>query len=287
MIRAIQDRLLGSRDTVELKHRCYNGVCLTASAGCLTACVLNTIGGLPLLVTVATFFIGSIYLGLYAASRRQDAYRPVLWLYVLSGVALLILTWFYNGGITGADTFVSMVALVAMTVVLKSKRVLVTMVVFFPVMSALFLLEYRYPGWVIGYNTRPQQFFDVYFTFVIATLVILTVIDLILQAHDLEKRRLHQTQRILEDKMEDLERTNRDVRAALSKVKTLSGLLPICSSCKNIRNDQGYWDRIESYIQRHSDAEFSHGICPQCARKLYPDLMLESDDGVNQDDDVD
>lgn len=60
---------------------------------------------------------------------------------------------------------------------------------------------------------------------------------------------------------------------ALAEVKTLSGLLPICASCKRVRDDKGYWNQIEAYISRHSDALFSHGICPDCARRLYPDLM--------------
>ncbi|CAB1084727.1 hypothetical protein D1AOALGA4SA_12237 [Olavius algarvensis Delta 1 endosymbiont] len=64
---------------------------------------------------------------------------------------------------------------------------------------------------------------------------------------------------------------------AIEEIKTLSGLLPICSSCKKIRDDQGYWTRIESYIEQHSDAEFSHGICPKCAKKLYPDLDIYKD----------
>jgi len=58
---------------------------------------------------------------------------------------------------------------------------------------------------------------------------------------------------------------------ALSQVKTLSGLLPICASCKKVRDDTGYWNRIESYIQRHSDAEFSHGMCPECSDEFYGD----------------
>ena len=61
------------------------------------------------------------------------------------------------------------------------------------------------------------------------------------------------------------------LQKALSEVKTLSGLLPICSSCKRIRDDKGYWKQIESYIKDHSEAEFSHGICPECIKKLYPE----------------
>ena len=62
---------------------------------------------------------------------------------------------------------------------------------------------------------------------------------------------------------------------ALDNVKKLSGLLPICSSCKKIRDDKGYWQQIESYIRERSEAQFSHGICPDCMKKLYPDLMQD------------
>jgi PAS domain S-box-containing protein len=58
---------------------------------------------------------------------------------------------------------------------------------------------------------------------------------------------------------------------ALAKVKTLSGMLPICSNCKKIRDDKGYWNQIESYIAKHTEVDFSHSICPECAKKLYPD----------------
>jgi PAS domain S-box-containing protein len=57
----------------------------------------------------------------------------------------------------------------------------------------------------------------------------------------------------------------------LTKVKTLSGLLPICASCKKIRDDHGYWQKLETYVREHSNAEFSHSICPDCMQKLYPD----------------
>jgi hypothetical protein len=62
------------------------------------------------------------------------------------------------------------------------------------------------------------------------------------------------------------------LQESLAEIKTLSGLLPICSSCKNIRDDKGYWNQIEVYISGHSEAEFSHSICPECAKKLYPDI---------------
>jgi AmiR/NasT family two-component response regulator len=74
-----------------------------------------------------------------------------------------------------------------------------------------------------------------------------------------------------EDLME-LRRLNAELEAALAHVKTLSGLLPICASCNKIRDDEGYWQRVEVYIRDHSDADFTHGICPECAMRLYPQL---------------
>lgn len=68
-----------------------------------------------------------------------------------------------------------------------------------------------------------------------------------------------------------------DLRDALQRVKTLSGLLPICAGCKRIRNDAGSWQAIERYIKEHSNAEFTHGLCPECARNLYPDIPLTFD----------
>ena len=65
-----------------------------------------------------------------------------------------------------------------------------------------------------------------------------------------------------------------ELKEALDNVKTLRGMLPICASCKKIRDDNGYWNQIESYIKHHSEAEFSHGICPECTQKLYPYLEM-------------
>ena len=63
-----------------------------------------------------------------------------------------------------------------------------------------------------------------------------------------------------------------ELRDALSRVRLLSGFLPICARCKKIRDDRGYWQQIEAYIRDHSEAEFSHSICPDCVNELYPEL---------------
>ena len=74
-----------------------------------------------------------------------------------------------------------------------------------------------------------------------------------------------------------LEKRNVELQKALDEVKQLRGFLPICANCKNIRDDQGYWTQIESYICNHSEAKFTHSICPDCATKLYPEFNTPKD----------
>ncbi|EEF62259.1 putative PAS/PAC sensor protein [Pedosphaera parvula Ellin514] len=74
----------------------------------------------------------------------------------------------------------------------------------------------------------------------------------------------------------DVENTNSELKEALAKVKTLRGLLPICSGCKKIRDDKGYWNQIEFFIRDHSDANFSHGMCPECAKQFFPGFVAVS-----------
>jgi PAS domain S-box-containing protein len=87
---------------------------------------------------------------------------------------------------------------------------------------------------------------------------------------DITKRKLAETER---------ERLVIELQSALARVKSLSGLLPICSGCKKIRDDKGYWSQVESYIQIHSEAKFSHGLCPDCTKKYFPDFVEENNPG--------
>jgi PAS domain S-box-containing protein len=95
------------------------------------------------------------------------------------------------------------------------------------------------------------------------------VVAVVIAFHDITQRKQAEQER---------ERLILEHLDALSKIKTLSGMLPICSSCKRIRDDAGYWTQIETYLNEHSEAEFSHGMCPECAEKMYPEYYLKKDD---------
>jgi len=93
--------------------------------------------------------------------------------------------------------------------------------------------------------------------------------------HKRAQKELHLRNQELETTKINMESTNNELEHALKNIKQLSGMLPICAACKKIRNDNGYWEQIEMYVRNHSDAQFSHGICPDCAVKLYPEFYQD------------
>ncbi|MBN2340444.1 MAG: transporter substrate-binding domain-containing protein [Deltaproteobacteria bacterium] len=101
-----------------------------------------------------------------------------------------------------------------------------------------------------------------------------SLIRINLQLAEQNKRRqeAEQALRLANDTLEEnVKKRTRELETALSDVKTLTGLLPICSFCKGVRNDQGYWDKLEKYICDHTDAEVTHGLCPECFKREYPE----------------
>lgn len=88
-----------------------------------------------------------------------------------------------------------------------------------------------------------------------------------------------QTHLKLKSAEEEKSRLIEDLQAALREVKQLQGIIPICARCKKIRDDGGYWQQVEHYISTHSEAEFSHSLCPNCIQELYPELSEEEDEG--------
>ena len=149
--------------------------------------------------------------------------------------------------------------LLALRLILRTKRYIAGGVI----IAAVAMMTFRRRLSLYRYYTG-----DLFMTDIIAEWVALTVSFLILLGI------LYAT-RIIESEMRaqnEKEMLIGDLRHALAEIKTLKGIIPICSSCKKIRDDQGSWNMLELYISEHSDAEFSHGICPECAGRLYPDL---------------
>ena len=88
--------------------------------------------------------------------------------------------------------------------------------------------------------------------------------------------RIKRAEDALRQKEREQEKLVSQLRAALVEIKTLKGFIPICASCKKIRNDEGYWDQLEAYISKHTDAVFTHGLCPECVEKYKAEMKTVS-----------
>ena len=140
-------------------------------------------------------------------------------------------------------------------------------------------------GWIIGtgiyiddVQNESRAILKTLTNISIGILVVVALLSLYIIRRGMEDMKRRQAaERELQkhhDHLEELvEKRTFELRDALSKVRVLSGFLPICASCKNIRDDKGYWNQIEKYIREHTYAEFTHSICPDCAKKLYPGLV--------------
>lgn len=118
----------------------------------------------------------------------------------------------------------------------------------------------------VGNKETPYDHYDVELTQLLAG----TIWSIV------HRKRVHEHLREqIAARTEELEQRNRELQQALVDVQTLSGIVPICSYCKKIRDDQGYWNQLESYLSMRTEARFSHGICPACTRKEFPELQMD------------
>jgi CHASE1-domain containing sensor protein len=131
-----------------------------------------------------------------------------------------------------------------------------------------------------------QAWIVLFGSLLLTTLLALYMLRKFLYTVEIEQRVEQQVQTNQQLKNEILERTNAEaerdktilnLQLALDEVKTLRGILPLCSFCKKVRDDKGYWEQVDVYIHKHSQADISHGICPDCAKKHYPEIFRDLD----------
>jgi signal transduction histidine kinase len=115
------------------------------------------------------------------------------------------------------------------------------------------------------------------YSFSIAAFAVLISTLILIRFEKQISRLIYSHEKDIETYTNNLIKEKEKTELALAEIKQLKGMLPICSSCKKIRDDKGYWNHLELYIEEHSDASFSHGICPECIKKLYPEFKSKGD----------
>jgi uncharacterized PurR-regulated membrane protein YhhQ (DUF165 family) len=201
--------------------------------------------------SAVTTFVDLIFLAMAWEFFGKPALRLKLWLrafLTLLGVMWLDVVLFATGAFAGTPQYLSI-----MSGTLISRFIIAVFAL--PILYGYLYWQSRKEG--VQIENRP-------------------ILAILKQVAEIEQELSLAQQEIRRRKAAEIERDKviEELQQAISEIKTLRGFLPICSHCKSIRDDQGYWKRLEAYVAEHSEATFSHSICPLCAKKYYPDFDI-------------
>lgn len=266
--KALIKKLLGNAESTALEHKIFNTLLLLVSFTGLFTTISNITLEVPLPQVVITAVCTLMAIVAYIYSQVTKLYQVMTTPLAIFFYCALIVAFFVNNGTYGGAPyffFILIVPVIVLTPKLFQKKFIAFVFITIVLMIAS---EYFFPGMLIGYDNRIQQYFDIGTSLIICMGIVTFMVNSVFTRY-LEERRLKD--KLLEQAIKDKE----EIENAFREIKILRGFLPICSECKNIRDDKGYWKKIELYIREHSEAEFSHGICPECLLKLYPELYSE------------
>lgn len=205
----------------------------------------------------------SLFCFLYSKWRRQ--YKELVIPIAVYLYLLLCTGFFVTDGLNGSLPYFFFILVVYCVIFVERPFVFPVPLVLATVV-VMALIEYFQPRLFIPYDTRAQRFIDVTLSIVLSFSINSLFLWVIFHEYVRERK---ERDSMLRQAIRDRER----IDLAMREIKVLRGFLPICSHCKKIRNTEGQWMQLEEYIHAHSEATFSHGMCSECARSLYPDLF--------------
>ncbi|MGM0454466.1 MAG: hypothetical protein ACQERN_15045 [Thermodesulfobacteriota bacterium] len=232
-----------------------------------------------LIGTIDVAFICAMLSGIVLI--KQNRYKTAVYMNVVIGSLLVVLGIYAKTSVqieTGFNSFLVLVlAVIGFTAMFARKEVLLAASLFFlGVITINFFIVHPYIRPEIQFN-HISNFLNVLITLII--LFCLSYFNGLITNNALQRTQdeLDRNVELAETLEDKVRKRTRELEEHIDHIKVLKGLLPICSSCKKIRDDNGYWNLLEEYIHKHSDVRFSHSICPECTRTLYPDLAGKKD----------
>jgi hypothetical protein len=256
--------LLGDPATYSLENRIFNMIMILLSITGGIATTYNIILNNHIILTVCTAMSVCCTALAYGYSWKTRQYRRLVKPVVIYFFVILIVCWLANDGTNGAgaDFFF---LLMSLGILLLKRPLPGFMAAMIFTVIGLLTVEFFYPSLLIGYQTRIQRFLDVGISLVLCLVFNGIIIHMVFREY-LRERQLKDA--LLVQKISEKEA----LELAHREIKILQGFLPICAGCKMIRDQRGTWNHIEDYLSEHSEAKLSHGICPDCAARLYPEL---------------
>lgn len=232
-----------------IRKRIFLWMCLIAGVfATIVIAPMDALVHLPPFLSGGVFLFGLAFLAMFWLASRRGIYA-----YKISSVlvlALLNFAWFFNCGSQGPSALIFFSAAMLFTVIFEGATRIAFLSFFVVNALGLYFVEYSFPHLVNGYASSLLRLQDLAITVPAAMAMCVLMMLAVLNAHDAERMRLAQSKAELE--------------STLAEIRVLKGLLPICAACKKIRTEEGDWTQMEVYIEKHSHASFSHGLCPEC-----------------------
>lgn len=258
--------LFPSDDHAVMEIRLFRKVCLASA--CLSLFVVfpaNHLQDLPVGLNLAVFAFGVLSYALYLASLRGlHAMKTFCGLLGL----LLNFSWFMNAGSQGSIGMFMFSGVMVLNTLFRGWTRWLYMAAFLANGLALLWLEHAFPNLVVPYPRALDPHWDLMTSFVLSTFACVLILRVVLAAYDRERMRLTTS--------------NAQLEQSLAEIRTLQGLLPICSWCKKIRNDEGLWTQVEHYLAEHTHVAFTHGVCPECTKAHFPRQQIRDPGGEGQ-----
>lgn len=277
-IKSIMNIIFGNETYFSLEHQLFNAMTFIASIYITIGAFESYFVGLSDITTTCISLSSIIILSFYYQGRIKRRFKSLIIPIIGFGFSIITMLWLSNAGATGTTLTIMIGLITLLSAFISGAIKKYTIILYFIMLHLFFAVQYYFPNSIIPYEKSSIMVIDKYFTAVSISMILFAVIHFLKSKYNEEKQKVEQVNLLLNEKIAELEKSNTELKTALKDVHTLSGLLPICASCKNIRDDNGYWNQIENYISEHSSADFTHSICPDCAKKLYPDLDITLDD---------
>jgi hypothetical protein len=275
---AIWRALIGSSRDISLENRVLNTAILASAAIGTGILIENVLLRLPTINIAITSIAMTVFWLLYVHSRTHPGSRWSSWIYLGFSCVMIVAIWAtlkqYNGL---ALPFLLGVAGVVPLITTRDQARFGHLCVGFT--YGLVVVLTVFVGGRIGTGGDTKLTLIIYLAEVgVLALALSIVTRQAIASFRFEQARAHRSQAELEGLNAFLLEKNDELEAALTEVRELRGILPICSHCKKIRNDQGYWNQLEEYFNRHTDVRFSHSICPACMEREYPAVFQKMRD---------
>ncbi len=264
----IMNALFGSPESHSLDHRMFLASSFLSFVFALFSFVSECCLGLPPLYYVFSFLMIISWGALYGIVRHSHTFKPFIIPLVIGLFVVITYDWVFMGGVLGVAPLITAVVSAGIALTLTSRTKLFAFVSLLILIGVLYANEANFQGLISAYPTKTLLKSDQLSTLIAIICVIFIFSSVLIQSYTLEQMKVQSAN-------DDLREKNKQLQETTTEIETLRGLMPICSFCKKIRDNEGYWNQLEDYISDRSEIQFTHSLCEDCSKKYYGDYYEE------------